>query len=177
MITLRQTLRSRGRLVVLTLFVLGVYLALLPQVAPGPSVSVRIPASAAFNRDLEIVLSLHSWSGNAHLVSVRFFPDPLRTTAGRNLYPLVLYQAPQTGSLSYKKVSRLTYPRTQTFRLVVPLAQFARQAIVAPGVINGKIDTEIEVPLFGYANGGLWLGTVPTTVKTRSTPFTLRLLP
>ena len=132
---------------------------------------------AALNRNLEIALSLHSWSGNAHLVSVRFYPDPLRTTAGQSLYPLVLYQAPRIGSLSYWHLSRLTYPRTRTFRLAFPLARLAQQAVVGPGVINGKIDAEIEVPLFGYANGGLWLGTVPTTVKTRSTPFTLNLSP
>lgn len=149
-----------------------VYLFVLPWVVPPPRVSASIPAEVSLRNDPEIVATVRAWHGNVNVDGMRFYVDYYASTAKGPeglFFPVMLFEgdAEQRGRSPRRSIFMRPWRRSLTVKL--PLRDFARQRLVGPGVLEGKLDVSLSYIRPGRRPRPL-TGHLPRQV-TESVPF------
>jgi hypothetical protein len=154
------------------------YFGIIPySLWPAPSVAVDVPEEQPFDQDLPVKVDVSAWHSNARLRNVRFYIDVAKTTAhgeDERLSSTTLFNSGETpASSSFRSVSRVTWPNSKTHTLNLPLAKWASEDRVQPGLLIGKVDVELSYPLMQRPLS-MFYGHRQTRRRI-SVPFTIQL--
>ena len=129
------------------------------------------------NADVAVQVEVSACHANAHLCQVRFYVDNWQSTAvgpSGPLYAVILYEDSARPKWGYWRIKRWSWPHTWRRRFAVPLRRLARQGLVQPGVLRGKVDVTVCYPdVTRYGHLPNWA--YPSCSTMQSTPFTLEL--
>ncbi len=175
---------QRKRNIIWGLILLGppsLYLGILPKFFWSvPTVFVEIPKTQPLHEDLSLDLTVSAWHSNFDIHNVRFYVDPVQTSAnaeGKPLLATTLYNDGKSPrSMGYGAVSRVTWPHDKKLHLTVPLKRWANEQRTQAGQLVGKLDVEVRYPqMHGRINR--WFGGYSSARKRMSIPFSIRLEP
>jgi hypothetical protein len=153
------------------------YFAVLPLFWPTPTVSVDMPVTAPADADLSIRVTASAWHSNFGIVNVRFYVDPATTPHGPGgpFYPVVLYNAARVHRWPIWSVDRMSWPRSRTLELTLPLRKLSEEGVVTPGLLRGKVDVAVEYLRSPRQWLAAWVGELYSSETTLFVPFELRL--
>jgi len=169
----------KGRLAIVLVIPVLLYWGFVPLFWPLPELAVRMPTETSIDEAVPIDITLESWHPNFEVIQVRFYVDHYHSDVHGpegTFYPQVLHQNESPVEWGYWDVSRVTWPRERKMKVELPLLELAREGVVKPGTVRGKIDVTLVYPDM-HSRMVRLLGEYPKRSRMISQPFELRILP
>jgi hypothetical protein len=137
-----------GRPIIITL-VLGVlYFIILPGSWPEPSVEATVPAEVTLGEDVSVEVTVGAWHPNFKVRQISFSVRNVSSTAlvfgKRPFVPVNLLEEEKKGRWQVGFARRATWPRSNSFRLAVPLRTLALERQLREGTLHGTIDVVVD---------------------------------
>ena len=155
--------------------VLLLYFFILPLCWPAPEATLRLPATAQFDKNATVELTVSAWHSNVSIIQVYLvaeYPNYKALGLNASLYPIMLSQQPPAPG----RVNRFTWPYHAHYTYTIPLEELASKGLSTPGVWHGQAHIQLSYPGSSYLMHRRRYGSPPAfSSRHISVPFTITL--
>jgi hypothetical protein len=144
----RRLKYESGRPFFAVLVLAALYFLVLPGLWPEPSVDAKVSSRVALGADVEAEVTVRAWHPNFRVRQISFFASNVTSTAlmkGKKPFvPINLLEREKTDQWHVGFGSRMSWPRSRSFRLAVPLRDLTLKSELKPGELHGTIDVVVD---------------------------------